>query len=171
MYQKENNSAVLKVSFRPGLHCPANVRMHETPAYKRSCASILPLVKFIKFIVNHYLVSMPFRKSHIVSLLTLLFSVSLKAQTVYKTPSGAKYHLATCHMVKNVSEEITIAKANELGLEPCKICKPSVSLAQTPQKTAQGQNTTVQCKGFTKAGSRCKHMTAIANGYCYQHQP
>ena len=103
--------------------------------------------------------------------LLLLFSFSLKAQTVYKTPSGEKYHLATCRSVKNVSEEITIAKANELGLGPCKICKPPVSLAQTPHKTAQGQNTTVQCSGFTKAGTRCKHMTAIANGYCYQHQP
>jgi hypothetical protein len=114
---------------------------------------------------------MPFSKRYILLFFIALLSVSLKAQTVYKTPSGAKYHLATCHMVKNVSEEITIAKANELGLEPCKICKPPVSYAQTPQKKPQGQNTTVQCSGLTKAGNRCKHMTSIANGYCYQHQP
>ena len=30
---------------------------------------------------------------------------------------------------------------------------------------------TVQCKGLTKSGTRCKHMTRIANGYCFQHQP
>jgi hypothetical protein len=38
----------------------------------------------------------------------LLFTISLNAQTVYKTPSGAKYHLANCRTVKNVSEAITI---------------------------------------------------------------
>ncbi len=102
----------------------------------------------------------------------LLLSVSLKAQTVFKTPSGTKYHLATCRMVKNVSEQITVNKAKELGLQPCKICNPQNIYASgsSPNK-AQGQNVTVQCKGFTKAGTRCKHMTSIANGYCYQHQP
>ena len=44
-------------------------------------------------------------------------------------------------------------------------------LKDTSTKTPQGQSTTVQCKGTTKAGTRCKHMTSIANGYCYQHQP
>lgn len=102
----------------------------------------------------------------------LLLSLSLKAQTVYKTPSGAKYHLATCRMVKNVSEQLTISKAQELGLEPCKICKPpgGTIMGIAPNK-AQGQNETVQCKGNTKSGTRCKHMTRIANGYCFQHQP
>jgi hypothetical protein len=102
----------------------------------------------------------------------LLFSVSLKAQTVYKTPSGLKYHLATCSMVKNVSEEITVSKARELGLEPCKICKPqNIYTSGSKTNKAQGNNVTVQCKGITKAGTRCKHMTSIGNGYCYQHQP
>ena len=74
--------------------------------------------------------------------------------------------------MRNVSEEITIEKAKELGLEPCKVCKPSncdTSLGQ--QKKQQGQSQTVQCKGKTKAGTRCKHMTRIANGYCFQHKP
>jgi uncharacterized protein DUF5763 len=104
----------------------------------------------------------------------LLLSFSLQAQTVYKTPSGAKYHLATCHMVKNVSEQITINQAKDLGLEPCKICKPENIYASgsshSPNK-AKGEGVTVQCKGTTKAGTRCKHMTRIANGYCFQHQP
>jgi hypothetical protein len=102
----------------------------------------------------------------------LLFSASSKSQTVYKTPSGQKYHLATCRMVKNVSEEITVSKAKELGLQPCKICNPqNIYNSSNSTKTPQGQNQTVQCKGITKAGTRCKHMTRIANGYCYQHQP
>lgn len=101
----------------------------------------------------------------------LLLSVSLKAQAVYKTPSGAKYHLATCHTVKNVSEQITVSEAIELGLQPCKICKPSnIYASGASRNKAQGQGSTVQCKGITKAGTRCKHMTRIGNGYCFQHQ-
>ena len=102
----------------------------------------------------------------------LLISTSLKAQAVYKTPSGAKYHTATCHTVKNVSEKITVDKAIELGLQPCKICKPTIISSTNPtSKKPQGEGTTAQCKGLTKAGTRCKHMTRIANGYCFQHQP
>ena len=106
-------------------------------------------------------------------LLLLLFSVAVKAQTVYKTPSGAKYHLANCRMVKNVSQEIKLENAIKEGLTACKICNPPTStrsnLYQT--KSAQGEATTVQCKGKTKAGARCKHKTSIANGYCFQHNP
>jgi hypothetical protein len=106
-------------------------------------------------------------------LILLLFPVSMQAQTVYKTPSGAKYHLATCRMVKNVSEQITIEQAKELGLEPCKICNPPASStsASSSSNRPQGQGATVQCRGYTKAGTRCKHMTRIGNGYCFQHQP
>lgn len=93
-------------------------------------------------------------------------------QTVYKTPSGKKYHLESCRMVKNVSEEVTIEEAVKLGLEPCSICKApkSYSLTTSSHK-AQGTDKGVQCKGMTKAGARCKHFTKIANGYCFQHQP
>jgi hypothetical protein len=91
---------------------------------------------------------------------------------VYKTPSGAKYHLSTCRMVKNTSEQITVSKAIELGLQPCKICNPPIiSALGASLNKAQGEGETVQCKGFTKSGTRCKHMTRIGNGYCFQHQP
>ncbi len=105
-------------------------------------------------------------------LILLLITTPLNAQVVYKTPSGTKYHLATCRMVKNVSEKISLAEAAKLGLAPCKICAPSfvVGSLQKPKKT-QGQSSTLQCSGYTKAGNRCKHMTGIGNGYCYQHQP
>src|SRR5215218_7323998 len=92
-------------------------------------------------------------------IILLLLTASLKAQTVYKTPSGAKYHTANCHTVKNVSEAITISQAIELGLQPCKICKPATVTPQNlvsskPQGTAAE---TTQCRGLTKAGTRCKH--------------
>jgi Family of unknown function (DUF5763) len=94
-------------------------------------------------------------------------------QDVYKTPSGKKYHLATCRMVENVSTKISLPKAIELGLDACKICKPPVAANAIPysSKKTQGTNTTVQCKGTTKTGTRCKHKTSIANGYCFQHSP
>lgn len=75
-------------------------------------------------------------------------------------------------MVENVSEKITPEQANELGLEPCKICRPNITpLKLSAENKAVGQNVSVQCKGITKKGTRCLHKTHIANGYCYQHQP
>jgi Family of unknown function (DUF5763) len=94
-----------------------------------------------------------------------------KAQAVYKTPSGAKYHLGTCRMVNNVSQKISLAEAARLGLTACKICKPEMTYSQPQTNNPQGQNKTVQCKGMTKAGTRCRHMTRITNGYCFQHNP
>lgn len=106
-------------------------------------------------------------------ILLLLASFSTSAQKIYKTPSGAKYHLGSCRMVKNVSEEISFERAAQLGLDPCKICRPQDyrALGLKSSNTAQGQKETVQCKGTTKKGTRCKHMTSIANGYCFQHNP
>ncbi len=99
--------------------------------------------------------------------------ITIHAQSVYKTPSGTKYHLSTCRMVENVSGKITIQEAIRLHLSPCKICKPPVTESNqfTPQKSPQGKKETSRCKGYTKDGVRCKHMTSIGNGYCYQHQP
>jgi len=114
------------------------------------------------------------KKAVLLIVLFLLTSAATNAQKIYKTPSGAKYHLGNCRMVQNVSEEISFEGAAELGLQPCKICKPKdyVALGLTSQKNqAQGQSQTVQCKGTTKKGTRCKHMTSIANGYCFQHNP
>lgn len=103
----------------------------------------------------------------------LFLSLTTTAQKIYKTPSGAKYHLGSCRMVENVSEEISFQRAAELGLAPCKICKPTdyKAMGLTSSNTARGQNVTVQCHGITKKGTRCKHMTSIANGYCFQHNP
>ncbi|MFD2892615.1 DUF5763 domain-containing protein [Flavobacterium chuncheonense] len=103
----------------------------------------------------------------------LLFTISVKGQIVFKTPSGAKYHLATCRMVNNVSKELDLNDAVEKGLEPCKICNPpkSEKVKTLYQNKAKGTSTTVQCKGKTRNGTRCKHRTSIANGYCFQHNP
>ncbi len=111
---------------------------------------------------------------HLIILLVLFCCrVTLQAQTFYKTPYGQKYHTADCRSVKNVSEAIAAKNIPASGLEPCKICKPVfvVSKSSETKKPAGEARNTVQCKGITKAGNRCKHNTSIANGYCYQHQP
>src|SRR5690242_21860816 len=106
-------------------------------------------------------------KAYITLLFLLLFSTMASSQSIYKTPSGKKYHLATCRMVENVSEKITLEQANKLGLEPCKICKPGTGqLNFSSENKAVGQNVSVQCKGITKKGTRCLHKTHLANGYC-----
>lgn len=115
----------------------------------------------------------------------LLISVaSVSAQTVYKTPSGKKYHTSVCRYVKNVSESITVAQARNLGLTPCSQCNPG-STASPNRLSGQGSTSglgiksgeaqgtlsvAVQCKGTTKAGQRCKRKTKNKNGYCFQHE-
>lgn len=104
----------------------------------------------------------------------LFFSVNLSAQTVYKTPSGSKYHLSSCRMVKNVSSSITLNQALRLGLRSCNICKPSFrqtsGIVSKPKKTA-GVNSQNRCDATTKSGSRCKRNTSIGNNFCFQHLP
>ena len=46
------------------------------------------------------------------------------AGVVYRTPSGEKYHRATCSYVKGKAIRLTPKEAKELGLSPCKICHP-----------------------------------------------
>ncbi len=106
--------------------------------------------------------------------LIFLFSVTATAQTVYKTPSGTKYHLASCRMVKNVSSSTSIEKAAASALSPCKICKPpfksKLGFMSSPKK-AKVVNGLSQCKGRTKQGRRCSRKTRIGNDYCFQHIP
>ena len=110
----------------------------------------------------------------IIATFLILFTVTLKGQDVYKTPSGKKYHLSSCRMVENVSKKL-VGKSdiNKYHLTPCKICKPPIkSLLQknhSSSNKAVGESASVQCKGKTKKGTRCKHKTRLANGYCYQH--
>ena len=95
-----------------------------------------------------------------------------EGQSFYKTPSGKKYHLGTCRMVENVSEKISLEQAIQLNLDPCKICQPTATPHRLlPNQQERGEDKTVQCKGITRSGTRCRHMTRIANGYCFQHNP
>ena len=111
-------------------------------------------------------------KTGIVIFILILQGFVVRGQDFFKTPSGAKYHLGTCHMVKNVSEKITLGEAEKLGLGPCGICHPATRSQSLVQKqTAAGSSATTRCRGYTKKGTQCQHMTSIANGYCFQHKP
>lgn len=48
----------------------------------------------------------------------LLLTSATNAQKIYKTPSGVKYHLGSCRMVQNVSEEISFEEA-QLYFKQC----------------------------------------------------
>ena len=102
------------------------------------------------------------------------------AQTVYKTPSGKKYHTANCRYVKNVSTEVTVAEARKIGLSACSQCRPGQAGRSNVSSTGLGikdgeakgtRSSSVRCKGTTKAGARCKRMTKNINSYCFQHEP
>ena len=118
---------------------------------------------------------------NLVFLMLFFFPISMVfSQTVYKTPSGEKYHTASCRYVKNVSESMTVEQAQKRGLSACSQCKPNSSASSSKsngalgikQGEAQGtKSESTQCLGTTKAGSRCKHMTRNKNGYCHQHEP
>lgn len=114
------------------------------------------------------------------SICVILFCLQLYAQTVYKTPSGTKYHTAQCRYVKNVSHKMSVTEAQEKGLSPCSQCNPhansyaqnsSHSLGIKPSELKGAKGTSTQCKGKTKKGLRCKNKTRNKNGYCHKHEP
>ena len=53
----------------------------------------------------------------------ILIAGSLKAQTVYVTESGKKYHAKNCSIIKTGKKGIDLAEAKKQGFEPCKSCK------------------------------------------------
>lgn len=111
----------------------------------------------------------------ILGALILLVSLNFSAQTVYRTPSGSKYHLGSCRMVKNVSAKLSVESAQRNGLLPCGICRPpfrsGFGIMSAPQKKPAGTNAANRCRGITKSGTRCKRNTRIGNDYCFQHLP
>jgi len=119
---------------------------------------------------------MNYFKLFAISLLVAFFS-GLNAQSVYKTPSGNRYHLYECRMVDNVSKKLSLREAaKEYGLSPCKICTPPTyhgqNLNPDRRNKATGKCTSVRCKGYAKsAGRQCLRYTKMCNGYCFQHNP
>jgi hypothetical protein len=63
-------------------------------------------------------------------------------------------------------------KMPQLSLDTPKVIKQDSFHPKPPAgNITLAKDKTEQCKGLTKKGTRCKHYTSNANGYCYQHQP
>ncbi len=59
----------------------------------------------------------------ILSVFLFCITTNLKAQTVYITESGKKYHAKNCDVVKTGKKGIELAEAKKQGYEACKVCK------------------------------------------------
>lgn len=81
------------------------------------------------------------------------------SQTVYASEKGEKYHTADCKMSGD-AKDMTLAAAKKAGKGACGMCKPDEHF----------KDKTVQCKGKTADGTRCKRMTGDKGGKCYQHK-
>ena len=74
-----------------------------------------------------------------------LLTGKVKAQTVYVTDSGKKYHMKNCDVAKTGKKGIDLAEAKKQGYEPCKICKADkeAQIADKP-KEKKGASKTKQ---------------------------
>ena len=86
-------------------------------------------------------------------------AIKTKAQTVYSSAKGEKYHTADCKL-SGEADGMSLAEAKKAGKGPCGICKPDEHL----------KDKMTQCTGKTKDGTQCKRMTASKNGKCFQHK-
>ncbi len=66
----------------------------------------------------------------------------VKAQTVYVTESGKKYHAKNCDIVKTGKKGILLADAKKQGYEPCKACKveSEAKVADKPKDKKVAEN-------------------------------
>lgn len=85
-------------------------------------------------------------------------SFTAKAQTVYASEKGEKYHTADCKLSGDAAG-LTLADAKKKGKGQCGVCKPDEHV----------KDKVSQCSGQTADKSRCKRMTAAKGGKCYQH--
>jgi hypothetical protein len=84
---------------------------------------------------------------------------SAKAQTVYASDKGEKYHTADCNLSGDAND-MTLSAAKKAGKKACAVCKPE----------SHFKDKTVRCTGKTADGTRCKRMTSSKAGRCYQHK-
>jgi NOL1/NOP2/fmu family ribosome biogenesis protein len=80
------------------------------------------------------------KKQNILCIAILFLALSfnaLKAQTVYITESGKKYHAKNCSVAKTGKKGIELAAAKKEGYEPCKVCKASDIVADKPKEAKE----------------------------------
>jgi hypothetical protein len=103
--------------------------------------------------------SMVMKKFLVLIFFMVAFAVTSKAQTVYSSVKGEKYHTADCKLSGD-ADSMTLAAAKKTGKTGCGVCKPDEHF----------KDKVSQCKGKTADGTRCKRMTASKDNKCYQHK-
>ncbi|WP_160143902.1 DUF5763 domain-containing protein [Chryseolinea soli] len=127
----------------------------------------------------HHTVVQKISRQHFVRItLWLLFlaaTTGSKAQSVFITRTGEKYHEGSCVHLHSSKIPITLSEARKRGYTACSVCRPDAQVlpaADLPAKTDSTTNekqASTQCTATTKAGTRCKRA-ASSNGRCWQHQ-
>ncbi len=76
------------------------------------------------------------RKTRIVYVIVafFLFVIPTKAQTVYVSENGKKFHKKNCDLVKTGKKGIELKEAKKQGLEACKHCKPEEAIEPKKEK-------------------------------------
>lgn len=64
------------------------------------------------------------KKLSIILSIFILTSISLVAQTVYVTNTGAKYHSSGCRYLSRSQIAISLSQALSQGYDACSICNP-----------------------------------------------
>jgi hypothetical protein len=86
-------------------------------------------------------------------------AIKTKAQTVYASSKGEKYHTADCKLSGDASG-MELSDAKKAGKTACAMCKPDEHL----------KDKKAQCTGKTADGTQCKRMTSDKSGKCFQHK-
>lgn len=98
-------------------------------------------------------------KRFLLTLFLIIGITTAKAQIVYASDKGEKYHTADCKLSGD-AKDMKLAEAKKLKKGPCGVCKPDEHF----------KDKTTRCTGKTADGTRCKRMTSNKKGKCYQHE-
>lgn len=66
----------------------------------------------------------------------LFFALASKAQTVYVSENGKKFHKKNCDLAKTGKKSIELRDAKKQGYEACKHCKPEEATEPKKQKAS-----------------------------------
>jgi len=73
----------------------------------------------------------------VIAFILFLNTSHAKAQTVYITESGKKFHAKNCDVAKTGKKGIELSEAKKQGYEACKVCKVTTEqkVADKPKET------------------------------------
>jgi len=156
--------------------CPGERRAFSNSGNTSSNYGYLRINKFYQRHMHQPVVPKPVKHFVHIALAFLLFVICTgsKAQSVFITRTGEKYHEGSCVHLHASKIPITLSEAKKRGYSACSVCRPDTPVspaADVPSRkdsTTTEQQASTQCTATTKAGARCKRA-AGSNGRCWQH--